>query len=67
VRAFVLLDTSADVDTPEMKAGNQAMLDAWAAAGPVDELANAVATIIINDAAENARWIARALPTYSFL
>ena len=59
VRALVLLDTAADVDSPEAAAGNRGMLDAWAAAGPVDELAQAVAALIINDPAENERWIAK--------
>lgn len=59
VRALVLLDTAADVDSPETLAGNQGMLDMWAAAGPVDELAGAIANIIINDPAENPRWIAK--------
>ncbi len=59
VRALVLLDTAADVDSPEKMAANQGMLDMWANVGPVDQLAEAVATIIINDTAENARWIAK--------
>ena len=59
VRALVLLDTSADVDTPETMAANQGMLDMWLKVGPVDELAEAVAAIIINEPAENARWIAK--------
>jgi len=59
VRALVLLDTSADVDTLETKAANQGMLDTWAAVGPVDELAEAIAALIINEPVENARWIAK--------
>jgi 3-oxoadipate enol-lactonase len=59
VRALVLLDTSADVDTPETIAANQGMLDMWLSVGPVDQLANAVAALIINDPVENARWIAK--------
>ena len=59
VRALVLLDTSADVDTPVTKAANQGMLDMWLSAGPVDQLTDAVAAIIINDPVENARWIAK--------
>jgi pimeloyl-ACP methyl ester carboxylesterase len=59
VRALVLLDTAADVDSPETLAGNQGMLDTWAAVGPVDELAEAIANIIINDPAENPRWITK--------
>ena len=37
----------------------QQMLDAWARFGPSDELAQTIATIIINDPQENARWIAK--------
>ncbi len=59
VRALVLLDTSADVDTPETLAANQGMLDMWLAVGPVDELAEGIAAIIINEPVENARWIAK--------
>lgn len=59
VRALVLLDTAADADSEEALAANQGMLDMWAAVGPVDELAEAIAAIIINEPAENARWIAK--------
>jgi len=59
VRALVLLDTAADADPPEVIAGEEGMVQVWVTAGPVDELAQAVATMIINDAAENARWIAK--------
>lgn len=59
VRALVLLDTAADADTSETIAAQQGMADMWAAAGPVDELAGAIATLIINEPVENARWIAK--------
>lgn len=59
VRALVLLDTSADVEPPETLAANQGMLDMWQSVGPVDQLADAVAALIINDPVENARWIAK--------
>ena len=59
VRALILLDTSTTLYTPETKAANQGMIDTWLTVGPVDELAGAVATIIIDDAAENPRWIAK--------
>jgi 3-oxoadipate enol-lactonase len=59
VRALILLDTSTTTYTDEMRAANQGMLDMWMAVGPVDELAGAVATIIIDDAAENPKWIAK--------
>ncbi len=59
VRALILLDTSAALDAPETLAANQGMIDIWLAAGPVDELAQAVATIIIDDPVENPKWIAK--------
>lgn len=58
VRALVLLDTAADVDTQE-QADRQGILDQWLAVGPVDELAEGIAKIIINEPVENARWIAK--------
>lgn len=59
VRALILLDTSTTLYEPDTKAANQAMIDMWLAVGPVDELAQAVATIIIDDPKENATWIAK--------
>jgi pimeloyl-ACP methyl ester carboxylesterase len=59
VRALILLDTAAAVDSPEKHAGNSGMVDMWLSVGPVDELAQAVATIIIDDPAENPKWIAK--------
>jgi 3-oxoadipate enol-lactonase len=35
------------------------MLDLWLQVGPIDDLANAVATIIIDDPTENPKWIAK--------
>jgi pimeloyl-ACP methyl ester carboxylesterase len=59
VRALILLDTAAALDAPETLAANKGMVDIWLAAGPVDELAQAVATIIIDDAVEDPKWIAK--------
>lgn len=59
VRALILLDSGAALDPPETLAANQGMVDLWLAVGPVDELAQAVATIIINDPAEAPTWIAK--------
>ena len=59
VRALILLDTSAALDSPETLAGNQGMVEMWLSVGPVDDLANAVATVIIDDADENPKWIAK--------
>lgn len=57
--ALVLIDTQALPENPQLTEGYRQMLDTWAAVGPVDELAQTIATIIINDPAENARWIAK--------
>jgi pimeloyl-ACP methyl ester carboxylesterase len=59
VRALILLDSGAALDPPDTLAANQGMVDLWLAVGPVDELANAVATIIIDEPTENAKWIAK--------
>jgi 3-oxoadipate enol-lactonase len=59
VRALILLDTSTTLYSAEERAGNQGMLDMWMAVGPVDDLAQAVATIIIDDPVENPKWIAK--------
>jgi pimeloyl-ACP methyl ester carboxylesterase len=59
VRALILLDSGAALDTPEHLAANQGMVDMWLAVGPVDDLANAVAAIIIDDTDENPKWVAK--------
>ena len=59
VRALILLDSGAALDAPEKLAANQGMVDMWLAVGPVDELAQAVATIIIDDPVEDPKWIAK--------
>ncbi len=59
VRALILLDTSTTVYSDEERAANQMMLDVWLSAGPIDDLAQAVAKIIIDDPTENPRWIAK--------
>ncbi len=59
VRALILLDSGAALDHPETLAANQGMVDMWLAVGPVDDLANAVAAIIIDDADENPKWVAK--------
>lgn len=64
VRALILLDTEAGVPSEETAAREQGMVDFWLAVGPVDDLANPVADLIIADPVENAKWIAkwRAVP-----
>ena len=55
VRALILLDSGTALYTEEQRAANQGMVDIWLAVGLVDELAQAVATIIIDDAEENPK------------
>jgi len=59
VRALILLDTSATTEEPEKLEQYRQMADMWINVGPVDELANAVAEIIIAHPEENQRWIAK--------
>ncbi len=59
VRALVLIDTQAGAEHPEKAELYGDMIEAWVTVGPGDELANIVAGIIIDDQAENARWIPR--------
>jgi 3-oxoadipate enol-lactonase len=59
VRALVLIDTQAGAEHADKVAAYQGMIDTWAAVGPVDELAEVVANIIIADPVENERWIAK--------
>ncbi|MEO8456904.1 MAG: alpha/beta hydrolase [Chloroflexota bacterium] len=59
VRALVLLNTGAHVDSAEETATRQGMLDMWLSVGPVDQLVQGVATFIINDPVENPKWIAK--------
>ena len=59
VRALVLLSTGAEIEDAAVIEGYRAMIDVWTTAGPVDDLANTVAAIIVNDPDENQRWIAK--------
>jgi len=59
VTALVLIDTAADNETPEMLAGYRQMVDTWLSVGPVDDLVNIIASIIIGDSKENLKWIAK--------
>jgi pimeloyl-ACP methyl ester carboxylesterase len=59
VRALILLDTQSGTEDPATVPGYEAMRDTWLAAGPVDELVDAVAAIIIDDADESPRWTAK--------
>ncbi|MEX2627433.1 MAG: alpha/beta hydrolase [Ilumatobacteraceae bacterium] len=59
VRALVLLDSQAGVDDPDTLAAYRQMTDTWISVGPIDELTDVVANIIIAEPDENARWIAK--------
>ena len=59
VIALVLIDTQAAPEHAEKKAGYQQLIDTWATAGPVDQLAQTIAKIIIDHPGENERWIAK--------
>ncbi len=59
VAGLILLDTQAGAEDPELAAGYEQMIETWLTAGPVDELAQVVAGIIIGDPDEGARWIAK--------
>jgi len=59
VRALVLLDTQAGTEDPEALPGYEMMRDTWLAAGPVDELVEAIAGLIISDPEVNPVWIAK--------
>jgi 3-oxoadipate enol-lactonase len=59
VRALVLIDTQAGTEDPERLPQYRQMQQTWLQAGPVDELAEAIANLILGDAALNAQWIAK--------
>jgi 3-oxoadipate enol-lactonase len=59
VRALILLDTQAGTEDPEVVPGYEGLRDTWLAAGPVDELVEAVAALIISDPDVNPTWIAK--------
>lgn len=59
VRALALLNTQAMLEAAEKLPGYQQLLDTWAAVGPVDELAQTIADLIIGDPVHNAEWIAK--------
>jgi len=67
VRALVLIDTQAGVEDPERLPAYLHMQKTWLEVGPVDELAEAIANLIIGDPVLNEVWIAkwRGLPRES--
>jgi 3-oxoadipate enol-lactonase len=59
VRALILLDTQAGLEDPALVEGYREMVRVWLDVGPVPELADAIAGIIIDDAAVNEVWISK--------
>ena len=57
VRALVLIDTQAGPEDPERLPTYRQMQQTWLEAGPVDELTQAVAQLILGDPAINDVWI----------
>jgi len=57
VRALVLIDTQAGVEDPERLPAYRQMQQTWLEVGPVDELADTIANLIIGDPELNAVWI----------
>jgi 3-oxoadipate enol-lactonase len=67
VRALVLIDTQAGVEDAERLPAYRQMQQTWLELGPVDELAQTIADLIIGDPALSQPWIEkwRALPRES--
>src|SRR5947209_1370438 len=67
VRALVLIDTQSGVEDPERLPEYRQMQQIWLEHGPVDELAQTIANLIIGDPVLNEVWIAkwRQLPRQS--
>jgi 3-oxoadipate enol-lactonase len=67
VRALVLIDTQSGVEDPERLPAYRQMQQTWLQVGPVDELAEAIAGLIIGDRELSAPWIEkwRRLPRQS--
>src|SRR5947199_2931911 len=59
VRALVLIDTQSGVEDPERLPEYRQMQQIWLEHGPVDELAQTIANLIIGDPVLNEVWIAK--------
>jgi 3-oxoadipate enol-lactonase len=57
VRALILIDTQSGVEDPERLPAYRQMQQTWLQVGPVDELAQAIAGLIIGDPQLNEVWI----------
>jgi 3-oxoadipate enol-lactonase len=67
VRALALIDTQAGIEDPVRLPAYRKMQQTWLKVGPVDELAQTIASLIVGDPVLNEQWIAkwRALPRES--
>ena len=59
VRALVLIDTQSGAEDPERLPAYRQMQETWLQVGPVDELAQAIAGLIIGDPVISETWIAK--------
>jgi len=59
VTGLVLIDTQAGGEDPERLPAYRQMQKTWLELGPVDDLANAIAALIIGDPALSEAWIAK--------
>ena len=59
VRALVLIDTQSGPEDPERLPAYRQMQETWLQVGPVDELAQAIAGLIIGDPVLSETWIAK--------
>jgi 3-oxoadipate enol-lactonase len=59
VRALVLIDTQAGPEDPERLPAYRQMQETWLRVGPVDDLVNAIASLIIGDPVLSESWIAK--------
>jgi 3-oxoadipate enol-lactonase len=59
VRALVLIDTQSGIEDPERLPAYRQMQATWLEGGPVDELAQAIASLIIGDPVLSEPWIAK--------
>jgi 3-oxoadipate enol-lactonase len=59
VRALVLIDSQAGVEDPERLPAYRQMQQTWLEVGPVDELAETIANLIIGDSVLNQVWISK--------
>jgi 3-oxoadipate enol-lactonase len=59
VRGLVLIDTQSGTEDPERLPAYRQMQDTWLQVGPIDELARAIAGLIIGDPVLSETWIAK--------